>query len=236
VSNPRFYLPATLDVATVELTGPEAHHLRNVLRLEPGSGVELFDGMGTTASARIETVSKRNVTLSILDRYTEINELPAPLILATAVPKGERFRWLIEKATELGVSQLIPLNTERSVVSPGEAKLEKMRAVVIAACKQSRRSRLMEIAEPLNLSDCVKSIEAESQLFVAHPGGSKWEADQVTGDSPCIVLIGPEGGFSETELEQLPISAIRVDLGSRILRIETAALAMVSLCGMALSR
>jgi len=234
VTHPRFYLTANLNGPTAELLGPEAHHLHNVMRLQPGDEIELFDGDGTEATARVESASKKRVVVSILSRQPGAAELPAPLVLATAVPKGDRFRWLVEKATELGVTRLVPLQTERSVVDPRATKLEKMRAAVIAASKQCRRAQLMEITPLQNWSEFLTSLPASDPLFIAHPGGAAWRADWVAGDQPTVICIGPEGGFSDVEISLANARATLVDLGPRILRIETAALALVALCGASL--
>lgn len=234
MTHPRFYLPANLNGPTAELLGPEAHHLHNVLRLQPGDEIELFDGDGTEATARVESASKKRVVVSILSRQPGAAELPAPLTLATAVPKGDRFRWLVEKATELGVTRLVPLQTERSVVDPRATKLEKMRAAVIAASKQCCRAQLMEITPLQNWAEFLTSLPTDDPLLIAHPGGTAWRADWVAGDQPTTICIGPEGGFSEAEISHANARATLVDLGPRILRIETAALALVALCGASL--
>src|SRR5262249_32829881 len=117
----RFYLPSISAEPTARLGGGEAHHLSRVLRLQPGDLVTLFDGQGSEAQARIDCIDGENVELSIQSRTTD--DSPGRLVtLATAVPKGERFDWLVEKAVELGVHRLIPLVTERSVVKPGDGK------------------------------------------------------------------------------------------------------------------
>ncbi len=234
MTHPRFYLPALADGATAELVGPEAHHLHNVLRLKPGTEIELFDGQGTEATARIESATKQRAVLSILSRNPATTELSAPLILATAVPKGDRFRWLVEKATELGVTQLVPLQTQHSVVDPRAAKLDKMRAAVIAASKQCRRARLMQITPPQTWEQFVSELPQPTRLLVAHPGGEPWRGELIAAGEATAVGIGPEGGFSDAEIELAKSRAIPVDLGPRILRIETAALALIAMCGAAI--
>ncbi len=226
---PRFYQPQSLDAAEAVLDGSEAHHLLHVLRLRPGDQVELFDGKGIEATARIEKAGKRQVHLAILSQRTVQKPLPAVVILATAPPKGERFRSLVEKATELGVSRLVPLRTAHSVVDPRETKLDKMRSVVIAACKQSRRSHLMEVASPVSWEEFLEQEPPESRMFIADHGGEPWRTETISGAERVTLCIGPEAGFTRDELSQAEASAQRITLGPHLLRIETAAMAMATL-------
>lgn len=220
----RFYLPQPLDSASIRLTGPEAHHLARVLRFAAGDEVILFDGRGEEARARIERISAETVELTVVDRMRSAEAAGAGLVVATAVPKGERFDWLVEKATELGVERLIPIITSRSVVEPGTGKLERLRRTIIEASKQCGRSRLMELAAPLDWPKLVETEFAEGGVWVADPTGEPLQA--ASGErTPRIVVVGPEGGFTDEELE---LARRRggsiVSLGSRILRIETAAI------------
>src|SRR5712691_11012374 len=131
----RFFLRQPLQLATVELDGPEAHHLLHVLRAKIGDRLGLFNGDGDEALVEIVRIRKRSAELHIVETWTTPAE-PRQLILAVALPKGDRARWLIEKATELGVARIIPLRTARSVVEPREGKIDKLEQSVIEACKQ----------------------------------------------------------------------------------------------------
>jgi 16S rRNA (uracil1498-N3)-methyltransferase len=171
------------------------------------------------------------------------------LTIATAVPKGDRFGWLIEKATELGVARIVPIMTERSVVDPRDSKLDKMRQASITACKQCGRNHLMHIAAITSWKDFLQNIAQGSQFLIAHPyestgvdalqasGGPKLTdssnlesalnpstSDQIS--KKITIVIGPEGGFSDSEVQSaLALGAIPIQLGNYILRIETAAIA-----------
>src|SRR5690606_38633593 len=140
-----FYLPESLDRPELTLTGSEAHHLSHVLRLGPGAIVTLFDGEGNEAVAEVISTGKRDVRLKQHSFANRFDPTDVSITLAVAPPKGDRFRWMVEKATELGVARLVPLLTTRTIVDPRESKLDKLRQTVIAACKQCGRSRLMEI-------------------------------------------------------------------------------------------
>src|SRR5579871_4099850 len=144
----RFYLPHSLASPELSLSGKEAHHLLNVLRMGVGEEAWVFDGTGEEALVRIQSHSQGTATLEVLQRRVAETETAVPLVLGSAVPKGERFRWMIEKLTELGIHRFVPLETARSIVDPGAGKLEKMRQTIVEASKQCRRSKLMQLSEP----------------------------------------------------------------------------------------
>lgn len=128
----------------IELFGAEAHHLSQVLRMHPGEIVEVINGRGRIARAQIADITRKQVTLSLLSDGVQSTPHPR-LQLITAVPKGERFDWLIEKATELGVHAVQPVVTARSIVDPRDSKLDRLRLVIQAACKQSGRADWMDL-------------------------------------------------------------------------------------------
>lgn len=224
----RFYCPMLPETGQVVLDGPEAHHLAKVMRLPPGERVALFNGIGTVALAEITHIGKREVTLHIHERE-EIPPSATPLTLAVAVPKGDRFDWLIEKATELGVVKLIPVRTARGVVDPRETKLDRLRQVIIESCKQSRRPWLMELAP---LTDFATLLQTTPQCFVADPSGSPFYSEMQGHPRAAgtVVVIGPEGGWTEAELAAAREAGAKiVSLGDSILRIETAAITVAAL-------
>lgn len=225
----RFYLPQSFDSPAIRLTGSEAHHLGRVLRLQPGDEVTLFDGRGIEVRARIDAVAADTVDLVVVARAATESTGNA-LTLATAVPKGERFDWLVEKATELGVARLVPLITDRSVVHPGESKLERLRRTIVEASKQCGRSRLMELTAPIAWHELVESEFSSGEVWVADPSGEP--LPHATDDrlQPAIVAVGPEGGFTVDELELARERGAKlVGLGTTILRVETAAIALAVL-------
>jgi 16S rRNA (uracil1498-N3)-methyltransferase len=244
----RFFHPSPIDQDAVSLDGAEAHHLIHVLRAKPGLEVTLFDGGGAEFSVRVERVERSAVGLRILERRDIDRELPVHITLGVALPKGDRQRWLVEKATELGVARLTPLITERGVAQPtGEAR-RRFTRTVIEASKQCGRNRLMQIAEPLEWRVFVAGAGGRRQgasgakldqpdsvaRFFAHPGGASAMADfagELRGAHEIALAVGPEGGFTDAEA-QVAIDAgwRQIDLGPRILRVETAALAMVAGC------
>ncbi len=224
----RFYCEKLPEQGTVLLDGPEAHHLAKVMRLPPGETVELFDGAGLVAEAEIVTVGKREVTFAI--RSTERSPLPqSRLIIATAVPKGDRFDWLVEKATELGVATLIPLRTARGVVDPRDSKLDRLRQAIIEACKQSRRVWKMDLAP---VTEVATLLGQPGPLLVADPSGQPFADVRQTlpPASTTTVAIGPEGGWTEAEIKTARDAGAQIiSLGDTILRIETAVIAVAAL-------
>ena len=228
----RFFLPQSLQLATLEIGGAEAHHLLHVLRAKVGDRIGLFNGSGDEAQAEIIQSGKRSATLRVVETWTTPAEA-GELILATALPKGDRARWLVEKATELGVSRVLPLRTARSVVEPREGKIDKLEQTIIAACKQCGRSRLLRLSSPTSFTEMLRSINPEQcHSMIAHPEATMSVGDalqQITKSSSAQVLIGPEGGFTNEELSAAIAAGVRpISLGPLILRIETAVIAIAA--------
>ncbi len=230
----RFFCPTLSDGTTVKLEDEEFHHLVHVLRVKPGAQVELFDGQGTAGPFVVDRLSKRDAQLSLAGDLRRDEPDRVRLILGVACPKGDRLKWLVEKATELGVTELVPLLCERSVVEPRETKLAKLEQTVLSACKQCRRNRLMTIGEPQPLAQFLQQ-PAELAL-IAHPGGLPVgsEVPRIPADEgrPVIVrvAIGPEGGFTDAEISAAEASDVsKISLGRYVLRVETAAVAAAAL-------
>ena len=222
----RFYCPDPPRDGRYQLPADEARHLARVCRHVPGDRVEIFDGKGFATTALIVEISKDSAVL--VAQGLPIHELTSPcsLTLATAIPKGDRFDWLVEKATELGITRLIPLVTEHSVVDPRGSKLERLRRTIIEASKQSRRNRLIVLDSPLSWVDLVRSAHQAVRLL-ARPSGlppGRWP--RLDGRRDAVLAVGPEGGFSPGE-EDLALAAgwHPIRLSTHILRVETAGLA-----------
>src|SRR5208337_4827707 len=132
----RFYVNCPLGPGEVAISGPEAHHLAAVCRVRPGDRVCLFNGDGHQYPAEVDAVSRKSVNLRVLGVEIPQRELPFRLVVAVPLPKGDRAQFLVEKLTEIGVTTLVPLRTARSIVHPGEGKMEKLQRWVIEASKQ----------------------------------------------------------------------------------------------------
>ena len=229
----RFFAPSLPESGTLTLDGPEAHHLMHVLRITAGEKVEVFDGRGLVVSAEVVTIRKRDVELRIVAARREA--CPArEVILGTAVPKGDRFDWLIEKATELGVTRIVPLITSRSSVDPRDSKLDKLRQTVITACKQCGRNHLLELSPVTAWADFVSHEFPNRAAFIAHLSSDARPlglgVSTLDHQPSTVFAIGPEGGFTEEEVElAVAAGAKPISLGPLVLRIETAAIAIAAL-------
>lgn len=221
---PRLYCPQLPTTGAVTLEGGEVHHAKDVLRIAAGEQIELFDGRGLIAQASIVEIRRHELVCEIADSHVEPEPTPR-VTLATAVPKGERFDWLVEKATELGVARLIPLQTERSSVDPRDSKLARLRQTIIAACKQSRRAHLMELAEVMPWPRFLETHAKE--LIVAYPCARPLSEVNCRRAGEMTFAVGPEGGFSPGELAAAEAAGCSfVGLGQHLLRIETAGIVL----------
>jgi 16S rRNA (uracil1498-N3)-methyltransferase len=220
MSRERRFLVTDLGSEAVRLSPEEAHHLVQVLRLREGAEVSLFDGKGGAARAEVQRIAGREVELRLLGPEPS-RESPLFLTLAVSPPKGDRMSFLIEKLTELGVTRVVPLETERG--RPAK-NLERWRRIAIEACKQSGRSRTPEITAPRSFEEI---LNGEGSLLAAHPGAPPLSSPR---GSATVALIGPEGGWSEKELALAAARGVTLfGLGSRTLRTETAAIAVATL-------
>jgi 16S rRNA (uracil1498-N3)-methyltransferase len=241
----RFFSSNPIITDGVTLDGPEAHHLLHVMRAAAGDTVTLFDGSGNEFQAIVETLRRTHVELRIVARDQISRELPFTLEVGVALPKGDRQKWLIEKLTELGVSSLVPLFTERSVSQPTGNALERLRRSTIEASKQCCRNKLMAIAEPQLAMNWLKSAsrkeftrrggqsEIEYRRLIAHLEGKSVSEIELTQYGPTQLAIGPEGGFTDAEVEAAVAAGWqKVSLGPRTLRTETAAVALAAAIGL----
>ncbi len=205
------------------LSPAESEHLR-VLRAKPGDAVTVFDGAGLEAEARIVTLEPF-VTLKLAE-ITVVNlEPPQPVTLAVALLKGDKLVDVVRAATELGAARFQLLVTDHADAREiGAQKLERLRRVALEAAKQCGRSLIPEILNPIRPRD----LEAVPCGLVAHPGSSRLPREAVGWDAPVTVATGPEGGFSDAEIELLVARGFQtVTLGKRILRAETAPVALL---------
>jgi 16S rRNA (uracil1498-N3)-methyltransferase len=228
----RFHVNQELGPGEVTLQGPEAHHLAVVCRVRPGDAVCLFNGDGREYPARVVGVTRRDVTVEVLSVAAPAREEPWRFHVAAPLPKGDRAQFLVEKLTELGVQSLTLLSTERSVVHPREAKLDKLHRYVIEASKQCGRNVLMSIEGPIAFAEFARGSSLPAYRLLAHPsGGAAWPGP----GTPAVAMVGPEGGFTDDEVRLASETGWScVGLGPRILRVETAAVAMAA--RLALSR
>ena len=236
----RFYSPDTdLTNPSVTLTDPkEIHHLKNVLRLKSGDTVALFNGKGEEAQAVILSVGKNAVELKILELFAS-KEQTLTITLACAIPKKARFETIIEKTTELGVDEIIPLITERTEVRIPKEKADKKSAryqtIAINAAKQSGRIAIPRVHPPLSFKEAVDSFATPETLCVipclSEKNLSLISVLQKQGKKPqrILFLIGPEGDFSKEEVAYaVKKNCLPVSLGQNVLKVDTAAISVVA--------
>lgn len=205
--------------------GPrEVRHL-HVLRLTDGDEVRVFDGKGGEALAVIRELGDVRAVLTISAVVDAASETPTPITLAVALLKGDKLSDVVRASTELGVTTIQLLSTRfADVPDIGAAKLERLRRVATEASKQSRRAVVPDVLAPVKLAD----LPPTSQGFVAHPGSADRLTDLVSWQTPVTLVSGPEGGFHDAEIDLLSARGYRtVTLGPRILRAETAPLALL---------
>lgn len=235
----RFHiLPGAWTDGEICLNEMESHHCQEVLRLQVGGKMIIFNGEGTWAEAEIASQRKREVRVKPL-RVQQTPAREARLILAQAIPKGKTMEWIIEKATELGVSEIYPLVTERTVVrleiDEARSKQEKWQRVAIEACKQCGQNWLPTVHVPGSLSAfMVKSGAVDLPLVAAiEPGAlrlKRWLAQRPSRPRSAAVLVGPEGDFAPAELAAARAGGfLPISLGPIILRAETAAIYSLSI-------
>ena len=248
---PQFYLsPESLHDRAFHLKGPEAFHITKVLRYREGQTLVLFDGRGGRFEGVIQKIHGDGSVSGSLTETLHATEdrKPVEIVLFQGLLKASHWDWVLEKGTELGVAAFAPLITPRTVVLLHEAqrsraKQDRWRRVVLAAAKQCQRSKLPEVREPVEFRDAIKdACEGGGLTALAWEGLSGAtasesvklalrEADQKRGKESRRVnlFIGPEGGFTEEEVELAEsLGAVVFGLGPRVLRAETAALAAVS--------
>jgi 16S rRNA (uracil1498-N3)-methyltransferase len=229
----RFYLPPDVWLTEPTLTGDEARHLSQVLRMKPGDPVIVFDGHGRRASAEILSVSRDRVPLKLGEILSSRAPLPA-ITLAQAIPKGKNMDLIVQKSVELGIAAIQPLVTRYTVVQPGDGKSEKWRRNALEACKQCGQDTLPEIAEPLTFDRWIATqTDAPGLKLIASlaPGARPFRTilRENPGTIQATLLVGPEGDFSAEETAAaLAAGFLPVSLGSIVLRVETATLYCLS--------
>lgn len=229
---PRFYCPPPLPASgRFELPASAAHHALRVLRLREGDPVELFDGVGQACRGLIAEAGGKRVLVEQIVALDESRESPLHTLLAQAMCSSEKMDWIVQKATELGVTEIQPLDTERSVarLTPERTakRLEHWRQVVISACEQCGRNRLPVVQAPMPLAHWLSQMQtAPEARLVLLPQGATALGDIAASDAGVSLLVGPEGGFSMAECDTILHAGFTpVRLGQRILRTETAAIA-----------
>ncbi len=225
-----FYCPPeSIKDSFLVIEGDEFTHLTHVMRKREGEFIRVVDGKGMAYDAQISSIKKKEATCTVTATYPQFNESPKKIVLCVGLLKNpSRFDFLIEKATELGVYEIIPLISSRTI--PSHSKVERWQKLALAAMKQSCRSYLPIVREASKLEKVIQEFNLFEEKLIFHEKAEKQLSLGQKNIERTIILIGPEGGFSEEEVEfciQNGYSSYL--LGERRLRTETAAIAAVSL-------
>lgn len=230
----RLYVPHSLDSGASLVLDPErSHYVSRVLRLRAGDELALFDGSGREHAGNISSASRKGVTVTIGEARGRNVESPLAVRLIQGLSRGDRMDLVVQKATELGVQRITPVITEFSVVRLDTAKaskrVEHWMKIAQSACEQCGRNRIPAIDTPQPLAGMLESQAAGSTRVVLHPGTAGALPSPQAPDSLIELLIGPEGGLSDGELEMATAAGfLACSFGPRILRTETAAIAALA--------
>jgi 16S rRNA (uracil1498-N3)-methyltransferase len=233
---PRIYTGQSLQANTiVELEPGPSQHLSRVLRMKVGDSLVLFDGSGGQYPAAISAIDRKAVTAATGDFEAIELESDLCLHLGIAISRGDRMDWVVQKATELGVSSIAPLVTERTEIrlggergERGDKKLRHWQQIATSACEQCGRNRLPKILPPQALAQWLQNVEADIRLVLHHTAEN---ADPGSSSAASVaLLVGPEGGLSPAEISSAGRAGFSsLQLGPRVLRTETAPLAAIAI-------
>jgi len=232
---PRIYTDTPLQAgAEAQLDDKAAHHIGRVLRMQPGQVLSLFNGDGQDYPALIASASKKNVTVQVEQPTANSSESALEIVLGQTLSKGDRMDYAVQKATEMGVTRIVPLSTERCDVrlkgDREDKRLSHWRSVAISAAEQCGRARVPDILPVMNITEWLEySRRCEVRLVLHHR--TEQSLDSLAKPNSVALMIGPEGGLSADEIAQAEKSGfLPVALGPRVLRTETAPVAAIALC------
>lgn len=220
----RFFISTPLSLGSHELPEAQAHYIARVLRHAVGDAVQLFDGSGPEYLGQLIEVGKKNVRVELTEQLPGQPDSPLQVHLGQGLSRGERMDWAIQKATELGVTQITPIVSARCEVRLKEERADKLltrwQQVASSACEQCGRSTLPIIHPPMLLADWLQQVQADLKL-VLHPVAEPMQSH--AKPASLAFLIGPEGGLSDAEVAQAVSHSFHAArLGPRVLRTETA--------------
>ena len=233
MARPRFFCPLPLQPhQALELPPELAHYALRVLRLKDGAAVILFDGRGGQYEA-VLSIQGKSAQAQVGAHHAVEAELAGTITLVQGLPSGDKMDWIVEKAVELGAHRLIPVAAQRSVVQLNpqrQAKrLQHWQRIAQSASEQCGRNRIMRIEAPLALEACLASLETAGPVLLCHPEATQALSQALGAANDITLLVGPEGGWSPEEQQAaLRQGAAPVRFGARVLRTETAGLALVA--------
>jgi 16S rRNA (uracil1498-N3)-methyltransferase len=219
--------------ARIALPDDAANHLVRVLRLQAGDGCVLFNGDGHDFPAILQSATKRGVEAELGAPVAVDNESPVRIALVQGIARGEKMDWILQKATELGVASVHPVQSDRSEVKlEGERAAKRLahwRSVVVSACEQSGRARVPEVAPAQSFPSLLANALPSTRRFLLDPEAVDSIATMPALDGGCVLAVGPEGGWSPRDKQALVAAGfVGLKLGPRILRTETAGIAAIA--------
>jgi len=233
-----FVTPDAITPPTIRMTGDLLHHLRDSLRLHPGDSLTLNDGCGTRYRVEVTHVTPQAIDSRIIEQHSEPARRTSPIVLGQALIKGDKMDWVIQKATELGVDTIVPIQSTHSVIKPRPERLEHQRSrwerIARDAAQQSERWTIPAIASPVELAEICRQYASApvKGLLAERSNGPSLATMPLPQDHrhPIVLLVGPEGGWTADEQRLAQEQGfLLLTLGPRILRAETAAIATLSI-------
>jgi 16S rRNA (uracil1498-N3)-methyltransferase len=234
MSIPRFYQNKPLALGDCTLDEATAHHIMHVLRLRIGSEIRVFNGNGDEFKGILCQVSKKTVVVTLQQSYSVHNESFLNLHLVQAISRKDHMDLTVQKAVELGVTQITPIVSDFSNIKQNlaefKSKEEHWQKVIISASQQSGRCIITRLNPIISFKEAVQTIEAEQRLFLSPRAGGGSEKLWATPSKSVALFVGCEGGFSDSEERQASVSGLKaIALGKRILRTETAAISALAI-------
>ncbi len=239
-----FFMGEKPEGKELEITGTDVNHIRNVLRMKPGEQILVSFGDKESCRCTITSVEADRVTAILGEADTKVRELPSRIHLFQGIPKGDKMEWIIQKAVELGVSEIIPVSMKRCVVKldakKEESRRKRWQAIAESAAKQSGRNQIPGIHPVMSYAEAVAYGCGMDWMLVPYEGAEGMQEtrallQRIKPGAEIGVMIGPEGGFETEEIEQVCArGGHAITLGNRILRTETAGLAILSVLMFAL--
>lgn len=236
-----FVNPDQIDTKQIQIMGSDVNHIKNVLRMKPGEKILVGNGRDCDYLCQIRELTGERVVADILSMDETGTEIPARIYLFQGLPKGDKMEWIIQKAVELGVYQVIPVVTKRTIVKldakKEEQRIRRWNAIAEGAAKQSKRTRIPTVAGLMTLKEAFSFAEGLDLSFIPYElekgmEHTRRELEKIRQGMQIGVFIGPEGGFEESEIQMaLTSHIVPVSLGKRILRTETAGLSVLSILG-----
>lgn len=234
-----FSLDETFTKETVEITGEDVNHIKNVLRMKIGEEIQIGNGKEKEYICTIQSMEKDKIIAKIVDVIGTSSELPAKITLFQGLPKGDKIEYIIQKAVELGAYRIVLVDTRRTVVKLDDKKaakkIERYNAIALSAAKQAKRSLIPKVEGVISFEQALKEADALEKVLIPYENAegisyAREIVKSLKGRESIGVFIGPEGGFAEEEVERAKEHGAKcITLGKRILRTETAALTALSI-------